>query len=250
MIDISPSGMRRGSPSVARRLARACASQAARPPALWLRLRNTPIFDALRIEEALFRADRRSWLITNEWDAEGGECTATGETLPPSAATAIVLGISGKADKLVHLEAARAAGVPLCRRFTGGGTVVVDTSTLFVTFLAAAEALPEVRPYPEPILRWTSDVYADALDACGIDEFATHANDYCIGRRKFGGVPPAHATALGTARVRARLTAPQLSPCPNPVACERQATRSPFQASGGSTTRRCYGRTSRSGWPC
>ena len=42
-----------------------------RAPTMLLRLRNVPILEALRMEEALFRADKRSWLITNEWDGEG-----------------------------------------------------------------------------------------------------------------------------------------------------------------------------------
>ena len=164
-----------------------------RPPAQLLRLRNVPILDALRLEEALFRADARSWLITNVWDdAAGGRgadgrCTLTGQHRQDSEATAIVLGISGKAHELVHLDRARAAGVPLCRRFSGGGTVIVDTSTVFVTFLVAGDALPEVAPYPEPMLRWTSGLYDDALRRCGVGGFATHANDYCIDDRKFGG---------------------------------------------------------------
>ena len=159
-----------------------------RPRANLLRLRNVPIIQALRLEEALFRVDKaRSWLITNEWDPQGGVSTLTGEMEPASAAIAVVLGISGKPAELVHLDRAEAAGVPLCKRFTGGGTVIVDTSTIFVTFIAAEGALPHVKPYPEPVLKWTSDVYADALGRCGVDGFATHANDYCIDDRKFGG---------------------------------------------------------------
>ena len=160
---------------------------AIKPRALLLKLRNVPIFKQLKLEEALFRADPRSWLIINEWSADGGVCTLTGSQNKPTDSLAIVLGISGKPDELVHTDRAAAAGVPLIKRFTGGGTVVVDTDTLFVSFIAAAEALPEVGAYPEPILGWTSDVYADALAACGVRDFATHANDYCIGDRKFGG---------------------------------------------------------------
>ena len=163
------------------------AARRARPLARLLRLRNVPILEALRLEEALFRVDKRSWIITNEWDSGGGVSSLTGQERPASAATAIVLGISGKAPELVHLEKTRDAGIPLCRRFTGGGTVIVDTNTIFVTFLSAAGALPEVVPYPDPILQWTSQVYRDALQRCGIDSFATHANDYCIGDKKFGG---------------------------------------------------------------
>lgn len=160
---------------------------AARPPANLLRLRNVPILDMLRMEEALFRADKNSWLITNEWSADGGTCALSGLQRAPSEAIAIVLGISGKPEELVHTERAAAESVPLIKRFTGGGTVVVDTDTLFVSFISAADALPEVRAYPEPILAWTGDVYADALARCGIDGFRTNANDYCIGQLKFGG---------------------------------------------------------------
>lgn len=46
-----------------------------------------------------------------------------------------MLGIGGKADKLVHLDRTASDGVPLLRRFSGGGTVIVDEDSLFVTFI-------------------------------------------------------------------------------------------------------------------
>ena len=71
---------------------------ASKPRALWLRLRNTPILRMLRLEEALFRAYKaHSWFLTNEWDG------------PAEAANAAVLGISGKADEMLDVEAVRAA---------------------------------------------------------------------------------------------------------------------------------------------
>ncbi|KAL1500315.1 hypothetical protein AB1Y20_012981 [Prymnesium parvum] len=152
-----------------------------------LRLRNVPILDALRLEEALFRADRHSWIITNEWDSDGGKCSLSGKLRSAAESVAVVLGISGTPEELVHTARAAADGVPLIKRFSGGGTVVVDSSTLFVTFIVAEGALDGVSPYPDPILNWTSEVYSDALARCGVAGFATHANDYCIGNRKFGG---------------------------------------------------------------
>lgn len=53
----------------------------------------------------------------------------------PGARPTIVLGIGGKADKLVHLNRTARDGVPLLRRFSGGGTVIVDEGSLFVTFI-------------------------------------------------------------------------------------------------------------------
>ena len=157
-----------------------------KPAAMWLRLRNVPRLRALRLEEALFRADRRSWFITSEWDKpEGGDAAATAAA--HERAQSVVLGISGKTEELVHTDLAAAAGVPLIKRFSGGGTVICDADTFFVTFIAAAEALPEVKPYPEPILAWTADVYGDALRSCGVEDFRVNANDYCLGDVKFGG---------------------------------------------------------------
>ena len=149
---------------------------ASKPRALWLRLRNTPILRMLRLEEALFRADKaHSWFLTNEWDG------------PAEAANAAVLGISGKVDEMLDVEAVRAAALPVVRRFSGGGTVVVDHDTLFATFIVADDALADVRPLPQPMLEWTGEVYAEALAACGARGFAVRANDYCLGERKFGG---------------------------------------------------------------
>ena len=115
----------------------------ARPRALWLLLRNVPILRMLQLEEALFRTDRRSWFITNEWDSA------------QPAAEAVVLGISGRPEQMLHVEAAQRSGIPVIKRFTGGGTVVVDSDTLFASFIVAEGALPHVKPYPEPMLAWT-----------------------------------------------------------------------------------------------
>ena len=95
----------------------------ARPRALWLQLRNVPILRMLQLEEALFRTDRRSWFITNEWDSA------------QPAAEAVVLGISGRPEQMLHVEAAQRSGIPVIKRFTGGGTVVVDSDTLFASFI-------------------------------------------------------------------------------------------------------------------
>ena len=88
---------------------------------------------------------------------------------------------------MLHVDAAQRSGVPVIKRFTGGGTVVVDSDTLFASFIVAEGALPHVKPYPEPMLAWSGEVYADALRRCGVDGFAVRANDYCISDLKFGG---------------------------------------------------------------
>ena len=77
---------------------------------------GTPILTQLRLEEALLRHTSDNWCVMAE---------ASG---PPS----IVLGISGKPAKMCNLDLVARDRVPLIRRFTGGGTVVVGDGTLFV----------------------------------------------------------------------------------------------------------------------
>lgn len=52
--------------------------------------------------------------------------------------------------ELVHCKSALESGVPALRRFTGGGTVVVDADTVFATLIM------EVRRPPTPLAGWGS----------------------------------------------------------------------------------------------
>ena len=131
--------------------------------------------------------DKRSWFITCEFDESSADAARNDGSGSHDAAEAIVLGISGKPEEMVHTDRVAEAGVPLIKRFSGGGTIVCDRNTVFATFIAAEEAMPDVAPYPEPILAWTAGVYDDALRRCGVDQFRVNANDYCLGELKFGG---------------------------------------------------------------
>ncbi|NGX45854.1 MAG: Lipoate-protein ligase LplJ [Chlamydiae bacterium] len=131
-----------------------------------LHVQNMPILEQLELEEALLRTDDRNFCIINEGS-------------PP----AIVMGISGKAEELVDLELLAKAPIPLIKRFSGGGTVVVDEKTLFISFICQKN-LHSFEPYPEPIMRWTAEVYREAL---GLESFHLKENDYALGEKKFGG---------------------------------------------------------------
>lgn len=66
----------------------------------------------------------------------------------------------------MHTAAAHAAGVPLIKRFTGGGTVVVDNNTIFTSLIMTGPtALPQVPCYPRPIMQWTEQLFAGAIAA-------------------------------------------------------------------------------------
>ena len=132
----------------------------------FLHLKNTSIYDQLQIEEALLRADQGSFCIINEGSSQ-----------------AIVMGISGKPEELVEKSLWEKNPIPLIKRFSGGGCVLVDHNTLFVTFIFSKE-LVDIPVFPEPILRWSERFYQSAFE---MPEFTLRENDYVVGKHKLGG---------------------------------------------------------------
>lgn len=132
----------------------------------FLHLQSVPIFEQLQLEEALLRLDTNNWCIVNEGSPR-----------------AIVLGVSGKEEELVHLQKAKESSVPLIKRFSGGGTVIVDENTVFVTFICQKE-LHDFPPFPERILQWSAAFYQEALD---LPAFGLKENDYTLDHLKCGG---------------------------------------------------------------
>jgi len=93
------------------------------------------------------------------------------------------MGISGQPEQLLDISSIKDQKVPVIKRFSGGGTVIVDETTLFVTFILAKNDTA-LHPFPEPILRWSADLYASAWK---IPLFHLRENDYVIGEKKCGG---------------------------------------------------------------
>jgi lipoate-protein ligase A len=131
-----------------------------------LDLGSTPIFEQLRIEEALLRSTDLNICVINQGSPR-----------------AIVMGISGMPEKLIEMDLVKEAQIPVIQRFSGGGTVIVDEDTLFMTFILNKDKLP-ISPFPEPILRWSAYFYTKAWN---IPQFHLIENDYAIGRKKCGG---------------------------------------------------------------
>jgi lipoate-protein ligase A len=125
---------------------------------------NLPIFEQLQLEEALVRCSDENWCLINEGS-------------PP----AVVMGISGIPEQLIDFN--HLGETPVIKRFSGGGTVIVDDATLFVTFIFA-KAFHPFPAYPEPILNWSAEIFAEAFK---IPDFALRENDFVIGARKCGG---------------------------------------------------------------
>lgn len=133
----------------------------------YLYTEQLPIFDQLRLEEALLRADSRNWCLINK-----------GTKSP-----AVVMGISGQPERDLNLDLLQALNLPVIRRYSGGGTVVVDSETVFVSLIAERSTLP-FPCYPRQLMTWSGQLYAPQLAHHG---FAVRENDYVLGDRKWGG---------------------------------------------------------------
>lgn len=129
-------------------------------------LRGLTIFEQLQIEEALLRTDKESWVLLN---------TAA----PP----AIVMGISGKPERLLNLSLLAQNPTPVIKRFSGGGTVIINPDTIFATLICSAEKFSP-SPFPKPIMEWTSELYGRFFQH---PLFSLKENDYVFGHRKCGG---------------------------------------------------------------
>ncbi|XP_010917062.1 uncharacterized protein [Elaeis guineensis] len=134
-----------------------------------IKLRAVPILQQLHLEERLLRSSSDNWCIIND-----------GTNRPN-----IVMGISGRPSELIDLKSVLRDHVPVIRRFSGGGTVIVDDGTIFVTFICNKDAIPGLQPYPHPIMSWTGQLYGDVLH--GFGDFHLQENDYAFSTHKFGG---------------------------------------------------------------
>ncbi|KAL7601152.1 uncharacterized protein LOC111909730 [Lactuca sativa] len=134
-----------------------------------IKMKGVPILHQLHMEECLLRTSSDNWCIINDG------------TDKPN----IVMGISGKPSELVEITPVIQDKIPVIRRFTGGGTVIVDDGTIFVSFICNKDDVPHVQPYPRPIMSWSSLLYSKVFH--GVADFKLRENDYVFGVRKFGG---------------------------------------------------------------
>lgn len=131
-----------------------------------LELDQYPILSQLKLEEALLRTDHKNWCLINR-----------------GSSPAIVMGISQKPELVVDFPRHKYLPIPLIRRYSGGGTVVVEPTTVFLT-LILNHNLIDAPPFPKDVLKWTEALLKPAFQG---KSFSLQENDYAIGVKKCGG---------------------------------------------------------------
>lgn len=132
-----------------------------------IRLENLFIYDQLLMEERLLRTEKENFCLIN---------FAT----PP----AIVMGLSAKIDDVISKDALKNNPLPLIRRFSGGGTVFVDESTFFTSFILQKGTL-SIPADPKGIVGWGETFYKHAWQN---NRFIAKEGDFTIdGNKKIGG---------------------------------------------------------------
>lgn len=99
---------------------------------------------------------------------------------------AVVLGASCRRAEDVWIEVCRAEGIPLARRSSGGGTVVVGPGTLNVTVVLAADAAPGLGAV-DLAHAYVLDRLARSIRARGPAVEVLGLGDLTLDGRKFSG---------------------------------------------------------------
>ncbi|MCH9621203.1 MAG: Octanoyltransferase LipM [Chlamydiia bacterium] len=132
----------------------------------YLKLENTPVSKQLEIEKNLLQNETRSFVIINK-------------NPPP----AIVMGSSQIPEEIIQLEKAKKCDIPIIRRFSAGGCVILNQDTIMVSFILN-KADVGIDLFPSSIMQWTNTFYQKALL---IPSFSLKDNDYTIENKKVGG---------------------------------------------------------------
>lgn len=127
------------------------------------------IFDQLEIEEALLRASDEAWCIVKN-----------GSSIP-----SIVLGISANVHEMVDTtKLPKESPIQIIRRFSGGGTVIVDENSLFFTIILSKNSIPKEYHYPKEFMKWVYELIHPAFLPHSL---TLEENDFVLSEKKVGG---------------------------------------------------------------
>ncbi len=155
-----------GDPFIQRNLC--SSSNSSKSKLYWLNLQGCGLsaLERLCLEEALLRHDplERSWMMVGchdptystrlKYDSKGN--THSNYNHNNNSECVIVLGIGGKVDQLLHVDQVQQDDILTIRRFSGGGTVLLDHSSLWTTLIGRTTDMTQVEPYPRNIMEYTA----------------------------------------------------------------------------------------------
>ena len=130
-----------------------------------IELNSYPILEQLKLEEALLRTNNKNWCLINY-----------------GSSPAIVMGISQDPFQVIDFKKYKEKPIPIIRRFSGGGTVVIEPTTVLVSLIINHDKIA-ANPFPKEVLKWTESLYQTAFPL----SFALKENDYVLGEKKCGG---------------------------------------------------------------
>lgn len=121
--------------------------------------------------------------LLNQADREGGPSILRVWELP---SFAVVLGASCRHEQAVRMEVCRQEGVPIARRSSGGGAVVIGPGALNVTVILPIGVTPGIGAV-DVAQRFVLERIAKAIRALGPPVEVLGSGDLTIGLRKFSG---------------------------------------------------------------
>jgi len=134
-------------------------------------LRGVSVFDQLCFEELVMRHTNTNCFVFNY-------------NIPDKH---VVMGFSGKPELLVNIKDAKRDNLKVIRRYTGGGTVLVDKSTVFGSLICNSSDI-QCNPYPREIMKWSESIYGPAFNKLSNGaKFRLVDHDYAFEDKKVGG---------------------------------------------------------------
>lgn len=126
----------------------------------WLDVRGAGLsmLERLCLEECLLHHDERNWIIVGTHEAQPHKYLQSTLNTPTTSTTntAIIMGFSGKPQELLNVNLVQQDSVLTIKRFSGGGTVVLDWNSIWVSIIGRpGHFVPEA--FPRPIMEWTAD---------------------------------------------------------------------------------------------
>lgn len=209
---------------VSRRLSQSAATNSSiqsKIPMRWLDLRGSSlsIYERLLLEEYLFKLDDKvNWVISGYHDPSRHRFLDMSTSTYLSSA-AIVMGIGGKPAELLNLDNVREDNVLTIKRFSGGGTVLLDYDSIWVTIIGRPQFFENsgtVKSFPRPIMEYTQNQLYNPLFSRLVERQASKQVELYQNRKKTLVADTASCGLENSGRVTA-VPCTALSPSSSPL---------------------------------